>query len=98
MGLRQNTEVRNHGRNDRTMKRRNKEENREGIDKRRWGLVWRKGWGREGEGGGSSDPLAWKRMQNQRPIVVGSEGHAAFFSAAIVRRAAFALCGAIRAR
>lgn len=37
MGLRQNTEVRNHGRNDRTMKRRNKEENREGIDKRRWG-------------------------------------------------------------
>lgn len=37
MGLRQNTEVRNHGRNDRTMKRRNKEENREGIDKGRWG-------------------------------------------------------------
>lgn len=36
MGLRQNTEVRNHGRNDRTMKRKNKEENREGIDKRRW--------------------------------------------------------------
>lgn len=35
MGLRQNTEVRNHGRNDRTMKRGNKEENREGIDKRR---------------------------------------------------------------
>lgn len=89
MGLRQNTEVRNHGRNDRTMKRGNKEENREGIDKRRreegekgFSLAERARVEGEGEGGCSGDdPLARERMQNQRSIVVRSEGHAARFLA-----------------